>query len=157
MTDPIPYDELDLEVAAKTLWGEARGEGREGMVAVAWVIRNRCTRPGYAHELPGGVDRTGQVGAASAVCLFPWQFSCWNKNDPNEPLLEKLTPDQYADQYGIVNDVFNGLVDDPTNGADLYYAPDAMVPTGAVPYWASRAKNVATIGSQIFFDSRSKP
>lgn len=158
MTDPIPYDENDLEVAAKTLWGEARGEGHDGMVAVAWVIRNRCTRPGYAHIHAGDsfIDLTNQEGAGAAVCLAPWQFSCWNKGDPNEPQLEALEIDQYVDQYDIVNDVFNGLIDDPTDGADLYYAPRAMSPPNAVPFWAKNSKCVATIGHQLFFDSRFK-
>jgi spore germination cell wall hydrolase CwlJ-like protein len=32
--------EKDRDVLARTLWGEARGEGLAGMVAVAWSIRN---------------------------------------------------------------------------------------------------------------------
>ena len=31
----------DQEVLARTLWGEARGEGPEGMTAVACTIMNR--------------------------------------------------------------------------------------------------------------------
>jgi len=31
----------DIDVLARTLWGEARGEGPAGQVAVAWTIRNR--------------------------------------------------------------------------------------------------------------------
>ncbi|MGG6879769.1 UNVERIFIED_CONTAM: cell wall hydrolase, partial [Pseudomonas aeruginosa] len=31
-----------LDTLTKTIWGEARGEGREGMIAVAWVILNRA-------------------------------------------------------------------------------------------------------------------
>ena len=37
----------DTEVFAKTLWGEARGEGIIGMLAVACVIKNRINRPGW--------------------------------------------------------------------------------------------------------------
>ena len=33
--------EQGRDVLARTLWGEARGEGLAGMVAVAWTIRNR--------------------------------------------------------------------------------------------------------------------
>ncbi len=32
----------DLDIVAKTVWGEARGEGRKGMQAVAEVILNRA-------------------------------------------------------------------------------------------------------------------
>ena len=38
---------LALDTLARTLWGEARGEGRAGMQAVANVIRNRAARPGW--------------------------------------------------------------------------------------------------------------
>ena len=31
----------DIEIMAKTIYGEARGEGEEGMEAVACVIMNR--------------------------------------------------------------------------------------------------------------------
>lgn len=35
-------DTQDIDVVAWTLFGEARGEGRQGMVAVACVIVNRA-------------------------------------------------------------------------------------------------------------------
>lgn len=31
----------DRDSLARTLWGESRGEGFEGQIAVAWTIRNR--------------------------------------------------------------------------------------------------------------------
>ena len=33
--------EKDRDILARTLWGEARGEGTAGQIAVAWTIRNR--------------------------------------------------------------------------------------------------------------------
>ena len=38
---PAPDDWDDLQIMAKTVWGEARGDGIEGMEAVARVIINR--------------------------------------------------------------------------------------------------------------------
>ena len=35
----------DLDILARTLYGEARGEGTEGMEAVANVIMNRYRKP----------------------------------------------------------------------------------------------------------------
>ncbi len=53
-------------VVALTLYGEARNEPIEGIVAVACVIRNRM--------------RTHYRGQTyREVCLAPWQFSCWKK------------------------------------------------------------------------------
>ena len=37
----------DVMYVAKTIWAEARGEGREGMRLVAWVIRNRVEAPEF--------------------------------------------------------------------------------------------------------------
>jgi N-acetylmuramoyl-L-alanine amidase len=33
--------EKDRDILAHTLWGEARGEGLAGQIAVAWTIRKR--------------------------------------------------------------------------------------------------------------------
>lgn len=64
----------DLDTVALTVWGEARGESMVGQSAVAWVIRNRQANPGWwsrpHHTL-------------ADVCLASYQFSCWNRNDPN--------------------------------------------------------------------------
>jgi hypothetical protein len=37
----MPHTARDIDTLARTIWGEARNQGREGMIAVAWVIRNR--------------------------------------------------------------------------------------------------------------------
>ena len=37
----MSLNERDVDVLARTIWGEARGEGRAGQIAVGWAIRNR--------------------------------------------------------------------------------------------------------------------
>jgi spore germination cell wall hydrolase CwlJ-like protein len=37
----MPITEKDRDILARTLWGEARGEGTAGQIAVAWTIHNR--------------------------------------------------------------------------------------------------------------------
>ena len=71
--------EKDRDILARTLWGEARGESLAGQIAVAWTIRNRVN-DGKAKSWWG----EGYAG----VCQKPYQFSCWNKNDPNYRLPE---------------------------------------------------------------------
>nr|WP_240796909.1 cell wall hydrolase [Terasakiella sp. SH-1] len=85
-TEYKPNEQIRLTMA-RTLYGEARGEGRHGMECVAQVILNRVNRGGW-----WGND-------IASVCLKPWQFSCWNYNDPNRSKIEKLMPGD--------NDVFN--------------------------------------------------
>ncbi|MEK9724321.1 MAG: cell wall hydrolase, partial [Rhodospirillaceae bacterium] len=104
----------DEETVARTVWGEARGEPFNGKIAIAWVIRNRVELDLHGDEKP---DWWGE--GYEAVCLKPWQFSCWNANDPNrEKLLAVTDADaMYRDSLDAARLVIAGKVDDPTGGA----------------------------------------
>ncbi|MGH3756111.1 MAG: cell wall hydrolase, partial [Pseudonocardiaceae bacterium] len=78
MRAALPHDVKDWEVMGRTLYGEARGEPFDGLVAVAWVIRNRAESPRW-----WGRDVKG-------VCLHPLQFSCWNETDPNRKIITNV-------------------------------------------------------------------
>ena len=72
----------DISVMAGTLWGEARNQGDEGMIAVGNVIMNRVkAKSWYGDHIKG-------------VCLKAWQFSCWNDDDPNK---EKILALDWSD------------------------------------------------------------
>lgn len=145
-SQPIRYNDHDLDIQGKTLWGEARGEPHEGQIAVAWTIRNRSQRGAFAGRV------AGLEGAVAAVCQAPWQFSCWNNDDPNRARLLVLSPTDNTTQHDICGDVLEGVVDDPTGGADHYFAD-----TIATPGWAASMKQTAHIGHHIFFNSQLKP
>jgi len=118
MTKAIRYSAADLDTLARTLHGEARGEGEEGMSAVAWVVRNRAARPGWWSRHPDDIpDDTIQ-----AVCLDPKQFSCWNPGDANRGTITALkdTDPAYLLAWRIARRVLDGEVPDPTGGADHY-------------------------------------
>ena len=59
--------ELDADILARTIWGEARGEGKGGMEAVALVVLNR-------------LDVSNQKGGywwgntLLDICRKPYQF-----------------------------------------------------------------------------------
>ncbi|MFP6354718.1 cell wall hydrolase [Pseudomonas aeruginosa] len=127
-----------LDTLTKTIWGEARGEGREGMIAVAWVILNRASIGGWWGN------------SIETVCLKPWQFSCWNANDPNAPYMRgrKAIPGhQYAAAREAALAAVEGHEKDPTLGATHYYAPKAV----KEPAWAKSATKTTQIGGHIFF------
>ena len=63
----------ERDIFARTLWGEARGEGTAGQIAVAWTIRNRVF---------DGKEKSWRVEGYAGGCQKPWQFRCWNKTDP---------------------------------------------------------------------------
>jgi spore germination cell wall hydrolase CwlJ-like protein len=126
----------DLDLMARTVWGEARGEGEAGQVAVAWVIRNRLARPRRFRPTIAG------------ICLQPLQFSCWNADDPNRPKLDRLSADTpgFAAITAIARDVLAGARPDPTQGAQFYYS------SAAVPSWAEGHRPCAEIAAFKFFN-----
>lgn len=128
----------DQEIVAKTLWGEARGEGHEGMQAVCNVIQNRVNSGIYWW---GSTFRT--------VCLASFQFSCWLSGDPNRAKLLAVTQDdpQYADAISIASESMAGNLPDITGGATSYYANSMPEP----PSWAEGLSPTAVIGNQSFF------
>jgi hypothetical protein len=70
--------EKERDIFARTLWGGARGEGTAGQIAVAWTICNRVF---------DGKEKSWWVEGYAGGCQKPWQFSCWNKTDPNYQFL----------------------------------------------------------------------
>jgi len=133
--DQMPEYDAAVDVVARTIWGEARGEGETGMQAVACVIANRVARPGW-----WGRDWRG-------VCLAPYQFSCWNTNDPNLAKLSLVTAADpaFAAALEIAAAAVTGQLGDITNGATNYH-------TLAIhPSWADAMTETARIGGHVFY------
>lgn len=133
--------EKDRDVLARTLFGEARGEGLAGMLAVAWSIRNR---------VEDCKDKSWWGEGYTGVCQKPYQFSCWNKGDPNQPFLTgaKQIPFRELAQCRLAADmVVDGKVPDPTSGATHYYS-DSMP---KAPTWTVGAKKTLVLGRHVFF------
>jgi spore germination cell wall hydrolase CwlJ-like protein len=137
----MPATENDRDILARTIWGEARGESMAGKIAVAWTIRNRVF---------DGKDKSWWGEGYAGVCQAKYQFSCWNKGDPNYPFLSgaRQIPFRELAQCRVVADqVVDGNVPDPTSGATHYYAIAMKVP----PAWASKAKQTLHLGGHVFF------
>jgi len=137
----IPVALTDLEIMARTLYGEARGEIPAGQIAVAWVIRNRVE---IDLGNDGKPDWWGE--GITGVCQKPFQFSCWNATDPMRPKLLAASSAQLKDCLAACFAVLTGEAPDPTNGATHYYA--GSIPT---PKWAMGKTPVAVIGNHRFF------
>ncbi|WP_298374408.1 cell wall hydrolase [Azospirillum sp.] len=123
------------EIIARTLWGEARGEGIAGMAAVAGVIANRVRSPRWWGK------------TVSTVCLKPYQFSCWLKGDPNRDKLLTVTEADrsYWLALEIADELEDGRLRDVTAGADHYHS------TRVQPEWSRGKTPVATIGVHRFY------
>ena len=131
-------DERDIITLAKTVYGEARGEGEDGRLAVAHVVLNRFKSGRWF-----GRDTIADTA------LMDWQFSCWNPNDPNRELLENIDlddPDFQHCMYAALGAVL-GYLPDNTSGATHYYAYDVI----ERPKWADPSKSVGRIAGHEFY------
>lgn len=140
-TSSLNVDAIAADILARTLWGEARGEGTAGMQAVAAVIMNRVK---IARARPGGMWWGNDV---ISVCQKPWQFSCWNRSDPNMKKVMAVTADDpyFKNAMAIARTALAGTLRDPTGGATHYHA------RGTVPDWAKGRTPVVTIGRHVFY------
>lgn len=128
----------DQDTLARTICGEARGEGYAGMAAVANVVVNR-----FRAQKP----RWGLTIAE--VCRKPYQFSCWDEGDPNLPIIEALdeTKGIFRDALDIARKAVGGFLPDLTRGATFYYAKGTPAPK-----WAEGHEPCAAIGRHLFFN-----
>lgn len=126
-----------LEVAARTLAQEVRGEPPEGQSAVAHTLKNRLASGRWGHSL-------------ASVCLWRGQFSGWYvPSDPNfayacglrddDPVLEKMR--------GVMQAVL-AATDDPTNGATHYVNLAAVI---QAPAWIMGATHTGKFGHHDFY------
>lgn len=90
----------DLNLLARVVYGEARGEPYTGQVAVAAVVLNRVRSSSFPNSVAGVVYQSGA-------------FDCVRDGQIN------LTPNQSA--YNAAKDALNGW--DPTYGCLFYYNP----------------------------------
>jgi N-acetylmuramoyl-L-alanine amidase len=135
------YRDLEIDVLARTMWGEARGQGDKGMEAVACVVLNRVRVADDA----GGKYWWGN--SIIQVCQKSYQFSCWNRSDPNFKKLQAVDAKNiyFATAVRIARRACAGVLADITNGATHYHADSIK------PYWARGETPVAVIGSHVFY------
>jgi spore germination cell wall hydrolase CwlJ-like protein len=127
---------------ALVLWREARGEGHDGMRAVAHVIKNRVD----ATDLPDQWDDV--IGAKR-------QFSSMTAPGDSQLVLWPKQPDvRFEDAMQLAEDVYNNADQDNTGGAH-YYANLALVPPTS-SFWkivedTEHHPQTAVIGHHTFF------
>lgn len=123
-----------MQIVPITIWRESRGEGHDGMVAVGHVILNRSKAGGMWPSDP------------EKVCLQPYQFSCWNTDDPQRAVYPLDTDMVFLDSQRIWDQVNSTA--DPTGGATYYLNPAAVkVNQFATPQYVKTAE----IGHHFFY------
>ena len=112
----------DLNLLARCVYAEARGESYVGQVAIAAVVLNRVESPSFPNTIAG-------------VIYQPYAFTAVNDGQIN------LTPNSTA--YKAAQDALNGW--DPTYGAIYYYNPAT-----ATSSWIWSRQTTVTIGNHVF-------
>ena len=125
------FAQSKVEIVALTILGEARGEEKIGMLAVANVIQNRSFLTGKC---------------ADKVCLQKYQFSMWNKG-LNRKEMKKLLKCPQAPYAIKLAKLICGKreLKDVTGGATHYCRTDCY------PEWAVKDCLTVTIKSHKFY------
>lgn len=116
------FSSSDLNLIARTVYGEARGEPYTGQVAVAAVIINRVRDSRFPKTVAGVVYQAGAFDVVADGQI-------------------NLTPNNTA--YKAARDAINGW--DPTYGCLYYYNPRT-----ATNKWIRSLPISTTIGSHVF-------
>ena len=112
----------DLDLLARLISAEARGEPYEGQVAVGAVVLNRVDHPSFPNSISGVIYQQDAF-----TCLYDGQF--------NEPVAESA--------YRAAQDALNGW--DPSYGAIYYFNP-----VTATSAWIWSRSLIVTIGRHRF-------
>lgn len=115
-------NEANINLLARIINGEARGEPYEGQVAVGAVVLNRVDHPSFPNSISGVVY---QKGAFTAV-------------DDGQ-----INAEMYSSSHRAARDALNGW--DPTGGAIYYYNPQT-----ATNKWIRSREIICTIGKHVF-------
>ena len=114
----------DIQLMARAINGEARGEPYEGQVAVGAVILNRVKDSRFPNTIAGVIYQSGAFTAVSDGQI-------------NAPIAEDSTV------YKAAEDAMNGW--DPTGGCVYYFNPNT-----ATNKWIWSRPHVKTIGKHRF-------
>lgn len=126
--DPIRL--LRLFTLALACWREARGESTLGKLLVAQTIENRVRDPRWPDTYIG-------------VITQPWQFSAFNKDDPNALLFPTELDPAWPDCVAVAECVLNTPT--PFTTSNHYHA------THVQPFWTKAGTLVASEGRHVFY------
>lgn len=124
----------DIRALAEVIYGEARGEGWCGQIAVGSVVVNRLKK-----------DPKRWGATVAQVVNKPNQFSSFGKTDPNLKRMKRADESEHA--FFMANlaaiAVLSGAAD-PTGGA-VYFHHRNMTPN-----WAPGTTVTAIIGAHVY-------
>jgi N-acetylmuramoyl-L-alanine amidase len=121
-SDTAQSSSADVNLLARLISAEGRGEPYEGQVAIGAVVLNRMKHPSFPHTLSGVIYQSGAF-----TCVTDGQF--------NQPVASSA--------YKAARDALNGW--DPSGGAIYYFNP-----AKATSSWIWSRPLITVIGSHRF-------
>ncbi|MBR1735147.1 MAG: cell wall hydrolase [Alphaproteobacteria bacterium] len=131
------FSEQDFDTLVRTIYGEARSEffkfGFAPLIAVANVIINR--------------KKKNFENSIHEVCIKPYQFTCWNKNDPNYKIIKNANSNCmiFRKCREVAENLLSDRWPDLTDGCDHYHARNIK------PYWAVYKEPKRIFGNHFFY------
>ena len=122
ISNTAPSGSAQLDLLARLISAEARGEPYSGQVAVGAVVLNRVRHPSFPNTVSGVIYQNGA-------------FSCINDGQFNQPVA--------ASAYRAAQDALNGW--DPSGGAIYYFNP-----AKTTSKWIWSRPLIVVIGSHRF-------
>ena len=136
----------EAQLMALTIYGESRGESREGKIAVGSVILERVEH------------REWDGKTLHEVCLMPYQFSCYLPGDPNFHALKliaenwpvKFMRSQVLQEcYQVADGLIRGDISRTPEIAAAHCCQYKTKKASAA--WAKKMKVILTIGQHEFY------
>lgn len=115
---------------ALAVYREARGEPSIGKLLVAQTIENRVRDTRWPETYVG-------------VITQPWQFSAFNRDDPNALVYPGEDDPTWSDCVAVADFILDA---EPITTANHYATSDSR------PHWYDASKIVAREGRHVFFD-----
>lgn len=99
------YTDEDLYYLSRTMWAEARGEGRTGMLHVGSVVLNRVEHGYWGNSI-------------KRVVLSPSQFSVWHRN--RVPRIRTVTENERT--YAVAVEAAKHLLENGSINNYMYFS-----------------------------------
>ena len=124
----------DLDCLTQAVYYEARGEGRDGMKAVAQVVLNRVRHPAFPKTICGVVF---QGAARGSGCQFSFTCSGVMRGGVNRAAWDRAR--------AVASGAMSGSVFASVGNATHFHT------TGVSPTWRNSLIQVSQVGSHLFY------
>lgn len=124
----------DLDCLTQAVYYEARGEGRDGMKAVAQVVLNRVRHPAFPKTICGVVF---QGAARSSGCQFSFTCSGVMRGRVNKAAWDRAR--------AVASGAMSGTVFASVGNATHFHT------TGVSPAWRGSLVQVSQVGGHLFY------